>query len=76
MRKTFKVSDLIDRVNNMLDTSTCSPEERFGMIAVLGMVLHETGNYVGYNNILEGQVCTHKEQPDDSRRYYYKPRSL
>lgn len=71
MRKTVTVSFVRERVNKMLDLSTCTPEERFGMIAVLEMILHETGNYKGFNNILEGQICTHKEQPDDSRRHYY-----
>lgn len=71
MRKTFDVSLVRERVNKMLDTSTCSPETRFGMIAVLEMILHESGNYKGFNNILEGQICSYKEQPDDSRRHYY-----
>lgn len=71
MRKTVDVKSVRERVNKMLDVSTCTSEERFGMIAVLEMILHDTGNYRGFNNILEGQVCSYKEQPDDSRRHYY-----
>ena len=71
MRKTLDVKMIRERVNKMLDVSTCTPEERFGMIAVLEMILHESGNYRGFNNIMEGTICTHNEQPDDSRRHYY-----
>ena len=70
-RKTIRVEDLIDNVNCLLDLSTCSPDVRFGMIAILEQVLHDTGNYKGFNNIKDGVVCTRHEQPDDSRRYYY-----
>jgi hypothetical protein len=75
-KKTVKVKDLINRVNKMLDISTCSQEIRYGMIAVLETVLHDTGTYVGYNHILEGQICSSKEQPDDSRRHYYISRNI
>ena len=71
MRKTLQVSKLIDDVNHLLDVSTCTPDVRFGMIAVLEQVLHDTGNYKGYNNVKDGVICNYREQPDDSRRYYY-----
>jgi hypothetical protein len=71
MKKTFRVEDLIDKINHMLAVSTCSQETRFGMIAALEVVLHDTGNYRGYNNIKDGVICNHVDQPDDTRRYYY-----
>jgi hypothetical protein len=71
MKKTFRVVDLIDKINRMLAISTCSQETRCGMIAVLESVLHDTGNYRGFNYIKDGVVCTYADQPDDTRRYYY-----
>ena len=47
-RKTVNVSTLLDMVNDMIATSTCSADGRAGMAAVLNRVLHETGNYRGF----------------------------
>lgn len=72
-RKTFKVQDLVNRTNDRLRVSTCSPEVRLGMIAVLESILHETGNYRGFN-YLEGKVGESgyvESFGDESRRYYY-----
>jgi hypothetical protein len=69
--KTVRVVDVVDTVNHFLDISTCSSDTRWGMIAVLEQILHDSGNYKGYNNVKDGKICGYKEQPDDTRRYYY-----
>jgi hypothetical protein len=70
-RKTVRVTDVVDTVNRILDVSTCSVDTRWGMIAILEQILHDSGNYKGYNNVKDGKICGYKEQPDDTRRYYY-----
>ena len=47
-RKTVEVAWLRELVNARLEKSTCSPEVRRGMASVLESVLHETGNYRGF----------------------------
>ena len=73
-RKTFKVKDLVDKMNSRLENSTCSPEARFGMISVLESILHETGNYAGFNYLESGEVGESgyvESFGDESRRFYY-----
>ena len=72
-RKTFNVKDLVDKMNDRLKNSTCSPEARFGMISVLESILHETGNYRGFT-YLEGEVGESgyvEKFGDESRRFYF-----
>lgn len=47
-RKTFDVNALTVTVNEMCANSTCSPEVRQGAMNVLEHVLHESGNYRGF----------------------------
>ena len=71
--KTFKVKDLVEQINSRLKNSTCSSEARFGMISVLESVLHETGNYHGFNYLetVWGSDGNAESFGDESRRYYY-----
>lgn len=47
-RKTFKVDDLKVKINEVLQTSTCTADVRQGEIYVLEDILHSTGNYRGF----------------------------
>lgn len=51
-RKTIKVETVIDFANHYLATSDdqCS-ERRLGVLMMLDMILHETGNYRGFRHI-------------------------
>jgi len=84
-RKTIVVDDVVEIVNEMLAASTCSPETRRGMIAVLHEVLHRTDNYDGFrylskfdlpDDVLPGIVWEGEGEnrtssyPDDTRRQY------
>ena len=55
-RKTFKVAEFKEQVNEMLATSTCSHEIREGMMTALEQVLHDTGNYYGFRYLDINQV--------------------
>lgn len=56
MKKTVKVENLRDTINDMLQNSTASRDVRRGMMAVLETVLHETGNYRGFRYLTEVEV--------------------
>ena len=55
-RKTIRIQELTDLVNNMLEKSTCSKDTRQGMIAVIESALHETNSYNGFR-YLKGWPC-------------------
>ena len=55
-RKTIRIQELTDLVNNMLEKSTCSKDARQGMIAVIESALHETNSYNGFR-YLNGWPC-------------------
>lgn len=48
-RKTIEVEFILDKVNYMLEHSTCNQDFKRGAASVLEMILHETGNYAGFN---------------------------
>ncbi|MHB8123382.1 MAG: hypothetical protein ACYDG4_14645 [Desulfuromonadaceae bacterium] len=57
-RKTIKVAELVEIVNDILKTSLSdSKERRQGAMNVLETVLHETGNYRGFCYLLAGEVA-------------------
>lgn len=66
-RKTFDVKMLVDKLNERLENSTCSPAERNAMSSVVESVLHDTGNYGGYCY----PAYADGEKFDESRRYYF-----
>jgi hypothetical protein len=55
-RKTFEVETLKNIVNEVLATSSseygCTRDRRQGMMNLLEKVLHETGNYRGFRNLM------------------------
>jgi hypothetical protein len=48
MRKTIRVNELKEMVNDTLEKSTCSSEARKMLALFLSDVLHKTGNYHGF----------------------------
>ena len=53
-RKTVKVGDLVDYVNNLLatyDEQVVDKSFIIGQRALLERILHDTGNYRGYSHI-------------------------
>lgn len=55
-RKTIKVEDLKNQVNQMLKTSDDNKEYRHGLMTVLESVLHATDNYRGFRYLRENEV--------------------
>lgn len=55
-RKTFDVADFKKTVNQVLFRSICAPEIREGWINALECVLHDSGNYKGYNYLNANDV--------------------
>lgn len=47
-RKTITVGQVVDFANYVLAHSTCSPEQRVGVICMVEAVLHHTDNYNGF----------------------------
>ena len=90
MRKTVRITDMIDNVNRKNENSTCSSDVRRGWNGLLADVLHATGMYAGFGYLREGHVPEghkpgiifdsspeHKhEYPDESRVFYYYSRKL
>lgn len=86
-RKTVDVAALKAEVNEMLASSTTSPNVRLGMCTVLENVLMSTGNYKGFGYLtadmmpnVNGLPGMHIDangkvitdrETDDTRRYYY-----
>lgn len=59
MKKTIKVEELKVQVNQILssyDSRVCSKEYLEGMRSLLESVLHQTGNYCGYQYLDRNQV--------------------
>jgi len=46
--KTFKVADLLEKVNHSLSSKEVPEESKYGMCSILESVLHSTGNYAGF----------------------------
>lgn len=65
-RKTIPVADVVDAVNAMLEKSICGPEGRYGLMTLLERILHDTGNYWGFQ-FTDGD----NGRTDDTRRRYY-----
>ena len=84
-RKTIKIADLIEHVNEKNQISTCSAEMRKGWNFLLADILHKNGVYAGYNYYKQCEVPSgHKPGiihskdietephvfPDETRRFY------
>jgi hypothetical protein len=57
MRKTFDVDEYRTMINHSLAVSGCSADMRKGMIVMLEEILHQTGNYKGFQYLMQGQVA-------------------
>lgn len=47
-KKTFNIREFTEEVNRMLAESTCTADQRMGMILLLERTLMDSGNYHGY----------------------------
>jgi hypothetical protein len=56
MKKTFNVIEYRTMVNETLAKSTCSADMRQGMITILEDILFRTGNYKGFQFLMQNQV--------------------
>jgi hypothetical protein len=81
-RKTVNVNCLREAANNMLATSTSSPEFRLGICVMIEQVLLDSDNYNGFRYLSEKEVpvggdsgiCLAEETNfvnDRSRRFYF-----
>lgn len=84
-KKTFNVENLRKKVNERNMRSTCDSKIREGWNDILEAVLHETGNYNGFNYLRADRVPTGEKPgiifdespshdhvfPDETRRVYY-----
>ena len=84
-KKTLSVAKLVKKYNDVLLQSTCTAQERQGMIYVVESVLFETDNYKGFRYLSKDEVpggCVpgihfdEKGEPifvdtDSTRRKYY-----
>jgi hypothetical protein len=83
-RKTVDVEWLRTHINRINADSTCDAKIREGWNALLGSVLHHTGNYNGFTYLTTKDIPIGQEPgmvyhentrlhtfPDETRRYYY-----
>ena len=56
MKKTFNVDAYRTMINHFLKVSTCSVDMRHGMITMLEAILFQTGNYKGFQYLMQNQV--------------------
>ena len=85
-KKTFRLADLVDKVNERNRLSTCSPEVRKGWNSLCESLLLESDVYAGFNYLSEKDVPKghepgirtdeqgNKTFPDESRVFFYPPR--
>jgi hypothetical protein len=85
-RKTIHVRAIVDMVNSFNAQSTCAPEVRRGWNHLVSDILHDTGNYNGFNYLTEAMMEVEAPPgvihtpggkpvfPDESRRFYFPPR--
>lgn len=82
-RKTIDVQKMKEYANEVLQSSTWSPEFRFGIITMVERILMDSGNYRGFRyldsaelpeNVLPGIVTITEGEysfPDETRRRYF-----
>jgi hypothetical protein len=56
MKKTFNVDAYRTMVNECLALSECNADVRKGMLTMLEEILHQTGNYKGFQYLMQNQV--------------------
>lgn len=88
-RKTVNVKDLVERVNQRNQLSSCDPRVREGWNSLLEEVLHGSGNYQGFGyyeshqlgkdvppGVIRGKDGEKNTFPDETRRFYYLSHNL
>jgi hypothetical protein len=55
-RKTVSVEALTEQANYLLANDKHGPEHRFGVMALIETVLHDTGNYRGFRYLEISEV--------------------
>ena len=81
-KKTAKIEDMIELVNERNKNSTCQPLVRQGQNDLLEMILHKNGRYNGFRYYTKSEVPdkhppgikrvdNENTFPDDTRRFYY-----
>lgn len=86
-RKTFRITDMIDKVNKRNKEGKHAPELRHGWNSLLESMLHDAGCYSGFGyytadqvpagqkpGLIKGATLAENQFPDESRRFYYYPR--
>ena len=72
MKKTIKVEEMKNQLNEMLVHSSTAPDFRLGLCAAMETLLHSTGNYKGFKYLdMEVSEFTVKLVGDESRRFYF-----
>lgn len=71
-RRTIKVQELVDHVNEKLSRNDFSQEKKFTLSYLLEHFLHETGNYAGYNHNFNWNEEPDRVNREYDRHYYYK----
>ena len=87
MKKTIKVSELVDQANKSFrDSKNEWREQRRAIQTFVETILHETGNYNGFRYLSEKEshaghtygvewIENEPRFPDDSRIAFYPPRA-
>jgi len=71
-RKTIEVKALIEMVNTKLALETISQVEKSAICHVLERILHDTGNYKGYNcNFAWNDIPIEQATAKQYTRHYY-----
>jgi hypothetical protein len=68
MRKTVEIKKVVDKANEMLKNSTCSPAERNMLSSFIESFLMDLGMYQGYTYL---DMPHEAGKTDESRRHYF-----
>jgi hypothetical protein len=72
-RKTYEIASLRNKVNSMIAHShanACPKDGRIALFVLLESVLHDTGNYKGFQ-YLDGHEAVRRGEYDDTARKYH-----
>ena len=88
--KTYRITDMIDKVNQRNQFSTCSSEIRLGWNCMLADILHDNNVYAGFRYLYEYDVPQGQKPgiifdangpgqhlfPDESRKFFHYSHKL
>jgi hypothetical protein len=72
-RKTVSVKSIVDKGNKMLAGWTATSEARAGIQRMLEEILHESGNYRGFNYLSETELS---EEAHSCAAYYKNQKGI